>query len=262
MRHDKALILVGVVLLLGFSSKWAQGASVGLAQEKQGWDASVEYTALLNQDIKDQTSVKNHEIDQSSAVLAKVNYAFNENYSLYAKLGMADLETQLTVVSAGADRAPYKLEYDFGFAWGIGGKASYAIGESGLRVIGDLQYLQWDSSLSSLTVNGTKPGSISASDVTVSDFSLSGILAKEWGSFTPYLGVKLSKVIVDYGSVNHAGVTIGSTTFTGFTGDAESENNIGVITGAEYKVTDNFSLNVEGRFIDETAITGGAVYRF
>ena len=70
MRHDKALILVGVVLLLGMSSKWAQGASVGLAQEKQGWDASVEYTALLNQDIEDQTSVKNHEIDQSSAVLA------------------------------------------------------------------------------------------------------------------------------------------------------------------------------------------------
>ena len=261
MKHRKVLILVGMVLLLGVSGKWAEAASVGLTAEKQGWDASVEYSHVFDQEMKEQTSFKSSEIDQSQAVLAKVDYAFNENYSLYGKLGMADLETKLTGVS-GADRAPYKLDYGFGFAWGIGGKASYPIGQDGLRAILDLQYLRWESSLDSLTVNGTKPSSVSASDVAVSDLSLSGILAKGWGNFTPYLGVKLSRVIVDYGTVSHAGVTVGSTSFLGFTGDFESDNNIGMITGAEYKVTDNLSLNVEGRFIDETAVTGGLTYRF
>jgi len=41
-----------------------------------------------------------------------------------------------------------------------------------------------------------------------------------------------------------------------------SENNVGIIVGAEYDITEGVSLNVEGRFIDESAATGSLRYRF
>ena len=50
--------------------------------------------------------------------------------------------------------------------------------------------------------------------------------------------------------------------FLGFSGDVVSENNVGIIVGAEYDITEGVSLNVEGRFIDESASTGSLRYRF
>ena len=116
MKHRKALILTGMVLLLGVNGRWAEAASVGLAPEKQGVSASVEYTHIFDQDLEESSDTKGPAVEQSQAILTKVNYAFDEHYSLYAKIGTADLDGSLTGVS-GADRATYKLEYDFGFAF-------------------------------------------------------------------------------------------------------------------------------------------------
>ena len=266
MKQSNGVVsLIGLIGLLAVTTT-AGASSVGLPEKKTGFSASVEYGHVFDQDLEPTGAVKNIEIDESKSVLTKLSYDFNENYSLYAKLGTADLESKLIMTSAG-DNAPYTLDYDFGFAWGVGGKASYPIGESGLRAILDIQYVSWESSLDSMKVNNVSASSVSASDVSVSDLSLSGILAKEWTlgngrALTPYLGAKFSKVNVDYGTATHAGVVVGSTTFLGFVGDANSDDNVGIVTGVEYEITDSLSLNVEGRFIDETAATASLKYSF
>lgn len=265
----KQYLKVGAVVtgvLFSFFSGTARAASVGLAPTQPGPSVSVEYTHVFDQELEEQTTVKNLEIDESQALLARINYAFTEYHSLYVKMGMANLQSKLTTVS-GTNRLPYNLKYDFGFAWAVGGQVTFPIRESGVRAHFGFQYLRWESSVDSVRVNNAAASSLSASDATVSDVGISAIASKDLvlgngNTLTPYLGVKLSSVKVDYGTVRHAGVTVGSTTFLGFSGDVKSENHVGIIVGAEYDITEDISLNVEGRFIDETAATGSLRYRF
>lgn len=42
----------------------------------------------------------------------------------------------------------------------------------------------------------------------------------------------------------------------------KADNNVGVFIGSDYNITKNLSVNVEGRFIDETAMSIGATYKF
>jgi hypothetical protein len=48
----------------------------------------------------------------------------------------------------------------------------------------------------------------------------------------------------------------------GYKVDFENEDNFGIFTGADVIFNDVFSINCEGRFIDETAVTAGAKVRF
>lgn len=257
--------LVTAILIIGFD-RGVEATGVGLAPAKEGVGVSVDYSHIFDQKLENPADTAGASVDQSQAVLAKIHYAFDQKYSVYAKLGTADLEGSLTGIS-GADRATYKLDYDFGFAWGLGGKAIFELGATDYRAIFDLQYLRWESGFGSLTVNGASPSSLSASDATVDDFSLSTILAREWhlgdAVLTPYLGVKFSLVSVDYGTVSHDGVTVGGTTFLGFSQmDLDSEDNVGIIVGTRYDITGDLFLNLEGRFIDETAMTVALEYEF
>ncbi len=259
-------IMVAVMVSLFGTISLTRAASVGLNSEKKGLSTSVEYTHVFDQELDKDAGSVDSEIDKIDAVLAKLNYAFNEYVSLYTKLGSADIDVNLAFVK-GADRANYQLEHDFGFAWGGGIQASLPLGDSEWRSIFDLQYLRWDSEVNSVKVNNISASAVSSTDAEVTDLSLSALLAKKWtlsngGVLTPYAGVKLSHVVVDYGTLSHAGITVGSTTFSGFSGDISSENKVGAVMGTEYQLNDRWSLAVEGRLVDETAITGSAKYRF
>ena len=100
----------------------------------------------------------------------------------------------------------------------MGGQVGLPAGDSDVRIHFDFQYLRWESSVDSVHVSNVAASSLSASDATVSDVGISAIVSKDlvpgYGTtLTPYVGVKLSSVKVDYGTVRHAGVTVGGTTF-------------------------------------------------
>lgn len=68
----KITVMAGVlfVVCLGMG-KGVSAASVGLPADQKGLSASLEYTHVFNQDLEDQTSVKNLEIDKSDAILRR-----------------------------------------------------------------------------------------------------------------------------------------------------------------------------------------------
>jgi opacity protein-like surface antigen len=47
-----------------------------------------------------------------------------------------------------------------------------------------------------------------------------------------------------------------------FTIRFKTKNSVGPFVGLDYKFNDNLSLNLEGRFIDETAVSFSANYKF
>ena len=71
-------------------------------------------------------------------------------------------------------------------------------------------------------------------------------VAKDFGKFVPYAGVKYSDVQIEM----DGGETL------------NAENNVGVFVGADFKFNPTFSLNMEGRFIDETAMSLAAAFTF
>ena len=77
-------LAIGVLFSLFLGS--AKAASVGLAPTQAGPSVSVEYTHVFDQELEEQATVKNLEIDESQAVLVKLNYAFNDRVGLYAKM--------------------------------------------------------------------------------------------------------------------------------------------------------------------------------
>ncbi len=264
----------GIILFLLFfmMGGLSQAASVGLPVDTEGGEKhivfSVENSFIFDKDYESGNDTT--EIDGSNAVLLKAVYAFNDNYGIYGKVGTADLEVDLDVVGTTAtDVAEYDINYDYGIAWGLGFYTSYFWPYSGTKTTLDLQYYSWQSEFDSLTVSGNSPTITTSSDVEVEEWSLSLIFSKELefeaaneNKLTPYIGVRYSDGEIDYGTVTHSNVTIGSTIFSGFSGGMDSEDNFGVIVGLNGQFGKSWELSVEGRFVDETAVSASFSFKF
>ena len=119
----------------------------------------------------------------------------------------------------------------------------------------DFQYLEhskhvsgsvliYDVSDPTATITGNLNGKM-----TVKEWHIAPFIAKKLGNFTPYIGAKYSdlRMKLDYDDN-------GSDNF-------DAERHFGTFVGTNLNLG-KFSLNLEGRFIDETAITAGISCRF
>jgi hypothetical protein len=70
-------------------------------------------------------------------------------------------------------------------------------------------------------------------------------VTKELDRFIPYVGVKYSDAKLTSGEPKEV-----------------ADENVGVFVGTDFSITDSLVLNVEGRFVDETAVSFGVTYEF
>jgi opacity protein-like surface antigen len=71
------------------------------------------------------------------------------------------------------------------------------------------------------------------------------------GNFTPYLGAKYSDVRIK-SKVDEVDVKF----------KFKADDNVGAFVGISYKIMEKLKVNLEGRFIDETAMSFGLTYKF
>ena len=71
--------------------------------------------------------------------------------------------------------------------------------------------------------------------------------------FIPYVGVKYSDA---------AGDATATLNGTAYKIDFENDDNVGIFVGGDYLIDDSVMINLEGRFIDESALSAGATIRF
>lgn len=260
----KILMSIFLIFAMCLMSQLVYAASVGLAPENlfdvHKVSMGIEYDAVLERELK----TEDDEVYKSNAVLVNAAYGLTENYFLYGKLGISDLKFKHTAVS-GSDRAEYKIEYDYGPAWAIGTRAAYKIGDA-LRMDFDVQYFGATGDVNDMTVADTKATGLSTDRYLLTELSASAILGYDLfcydARFTPYTGVRLSRYHLDIGSLNHSGVTVGSTQFLGISGSENAEHSIGIIAGMNVKFEDSYYLNLESRFVDETAMSVAFIYGF
>jgi len=236
----------------------ASSSSIDTVVATQATDGSVKISGLINCKTK---------LENMYRTMVKASYGLLNNLDVYLKLGTAagqgknsysgsvdfldpySLNTGTASIGGGS-----KLKTSNAFAYGFGLKGKYDL-PHGWFVGADAQYLRHTNSYTSsgslmLTDNET-------SESVSSDFSSKGrLVIQEWQfapyiakkikNFTPYLGVKYSDFRVN---------DVGS-------GTSRAKNNFGVFGGLSYKLKDHISLNLEGRFIDETAMTCSIGYKF
>ena len=242
----KFLILSLIVCVSGISS--VNAASVGGKQPEQGKLAvGFEYNQIIEKDIESDPVIDDLGITNSSQYLTKIEYGLLGsdlfNWSVFTKLGIADMEGKAEDT---------KFPSDGECAWGLGSKLTYKLEACEVGV--EAQYF----SINGLsTSENFDPGD--NLDEEWKEWQVSLFVAKdlEFANFSlmPYLGVRYSDLQADM-EFYDAGLA------TTENYDVTADKNIGVFVGADIEITKNISVNVEGRFIDEKAVTAGLSYRF
>jgi len=191
------------------------------------------------------------ELDQGSEIeaqwyLAKVGVTLIEKIDVYGLLGTANLEPKKLTSSV------YDIESEYGVAWGLGAKVllyeTEEYGDGILRVSVDGNYRAYKPDID--TISGSTS---SSGEVDFAEWGASLGLSYTLDKITPYVGVKYSDVDLEI-----SGTNIGTLD----TLSINSDNVVGVFVGADYLFAENIALNLEGRFIDETAVNVGLKINF
>jgi len=268
-QEDKMrrLIFLGMVLFLCLPLV-AKAASIGGPETGGKGKVSVgldqdyifdrEFKTVIDSDT--QISFKS-KIDGLDRTMAKVSYGILDNLDAYVKLGVAGGKSKTTYGggSEGIDvSGSGKAKIGCGFAYGFGLKGTYNLPHDWFFVGADAQYLRHENDYkytSRLTM--TDP-TIPLSDsepfdwkgkFTVQEWHFAPYIAKTIKDFTPYFGVKYSDLRVKDSS-------------NGSSVNYRAKGNFGVFTGTDYKLGDHWKFNLEGRFIDETALSVSCTYKF
>lgn len=169
-------------------------------------------------------------------------------FSIIGKVGLADLNE----VKSKEGRA--KGKFDPGFGWGIGVRfETYLETIMGMKIGGEIQHVAF-----SPADYRESSGALIALDWRERQASF--YLRKQWNRLTPYIGVKYSELTIDY-------IVKGTTEqdvrlFRNRKGELVAKDHFGIFTGIDVIITDSISATLEGRFIDETAFSLIANYRF
>lgn len=192
------------------------------------------------------------EIDSINRTMVKGSYGLADGLDFYALLGASDFESTLPWTLSGGtnESGEYKFNGDYGVAYGGGMKAKMEL-ENNWIIGCDIQYLEHRNDFSG--TNSTSTDSL-VGDVTFREWHSASYVAKKIGNFVPYVGAKYSSVKTKY----KIKWEDGSTSTLKF----DSKNNVGVFLGTDWELNDTWSLNLEGRFVDETAISFSAGYKF
>jgi hypothetical protein len=168
-------------------------------------------------------------------------YFYNTSYGLYdwfsfdGKLGMGDAEFDT--------REAGKLDFGSGFSGGYGARFKiYNNQENGIKTIFGFHHISAHPPKE--TVNDVKYGAI------WDEWQFSLLASKAIGSLEPYLGVKTSQLFI----IRKDNVT----TKSAWNG---ARNHVGVFAGASIDLPKNWLLNIDGRFIDETALSAAISYK-
>jgi len=263
MKNHVILIMAGMVFV---TSVIAKAAGVG-SPETQGQGkitAAAEWSYVFHRGLEFQSATRppNHEndkpenfrIDGGNNVLGKIAYGVFDALDIYVKLGAADYNIKGDVVVGDTRTATENLSARAAFLYGGGIKLAYEIKDG--WIIGlDAQYLASDHKLdfSATTASGTVINAI-YDTCRIQAWHAAPYVARKIANFTPYAGGRYSDLRMKQEGPDDPKRWDNLRFKAGC--------NIGVFVGTDWNLGDHFKLNVEGSFIDETAMSACVAYRF
>lgn len=214
----------------------------------------------------------NYKVKDLGRTMLNVGYKFSDMLNVYGKVGITDGASMVDATNSGTwakmnhpsvpeNFGTYKTitkrDEDNVVAGAIGFKLSFPfVNDSMLNF--DTQYLTHKSNYNrsideSIYDNTGKLVSVysnyssiqNVGKVTVAEWHVAPYVSRTLGDFTYYVGMKYSDMKVKLEDEN---LTL------------SAKHNVGAFIGTEFKVCESWSLNLEGRFLDETAVSVGLSY--
>jgi hypothetical protein len=187
----------------------------------------------------------------------KIGVLIMDRFMPYAVLGAAEAKKQAFNIDGRKIR--WDTKYDF--IWAVGGTAMLyetkltGMGDGTLRIGVDGRYRQSHLKIDKIVRDDVEiAGSlVSESKYKLEQWQIALAASYQVDQFSPYVGVKYSAATGD------AKATIGTTPYKV---DFKNKNHVGLFLGGDLVVNDSFTANIEGRFIDETALSLSGVMRF
>lgn len=201
------------------------------------------FTLGPNEEIKDVV------IDKMYRTMVKTSYGLSDDFDIYLKLGIADLDAEENFYFNGECVAEGEHIGRNAFAYGFGFKGKHDLANDYLMGV-DLQWLRHKNKYTHTWVIIGGIEETYTGKATIEEWHIAPYVAKRIENYIPYIGVKYSDLKAKLKDN------------TGDQVELEADNNFGVFLGTDYTIDDNWSLNFETRFIDETAISFGGAYRF
>jgi hypothetical protein len=261
----KVLLIAAMLILISVSTSYAaptggtnpviDGSLVALA---------FEYDYVFDREIKS-SAINKGKVKEANTFYLKLSTKPADFLFLYATAGGTNFNIKSTLKS-GKDLTE---KYKTGFFTGGGVKVIYEFMPS-LKFALDNQLNWWRSDLDDINYDEAiteKSGHRSAWE-----YQLSGILSYtikwdkivhpvqgEWPAITPYFGLKYSYLKMSKSiSVKTASESVS------VPDTIRNKNRAGIICGADIDLSSlgGFMFNIEGRFLDETALSGALTYNF
>jgi len=276
-RHLKktlAAIVGGATLLTLASIKPVDAISVG-SPETQGkgkisvssdnsfiFDRKFKFKGAENIDPKPLEDVFGADIESGYQVMLKTSYGVLDNLDVYAKLGWADYKIDSIFQGTrptGTYSFPFIMNTDSNLAWGLGMKGKHELGNDWLLGC-DLQYMRSKHDVK-LTKKRTTEATGEFKSSVMQDWHAAFSLGKRIKNFLPYFGVRYSDARFETKGIEDQ-LVWGPGMDWIYNIKYKAKNNVGLFAGTDYKLGKNLSMNLEGRFIDETALTAGLTWKF
>ena len=260
----KMLLVTMAILLSTVSGFAAQTGGTHPIVDGSLVALALEYDYVLDRDLT-ASGVTSANLDDASACYLKLSAQPAKFMSLYAKIGGTNFNVESTL----ANGNELVEDYDAGLFIGGGVKVAFELMPN-VSVGIDNQFNWWKSDI------GDASYTTAVTEVTGDrsgwEYQLAGIISYEinwndvvnpvhgeWPRFSPYVGVKYSKFELD----NNVTVKSGGSELS-MPGTLTNDNKAGFIYGLDIVFDDveGFTFNLEGRLIDETAISGNINYNF
>lgn len=288
---NKAIIVsIALFLLLPVAS---YAASIGGAKTsgqgnfrttvdiELGFDRDLDIDSATQKDFQDGNLIQKNdwedgfkfedaEFSKMNRVMAKLSYGIIDTLDVYARVGIASYEGEMDLSSLEEPNG-YGSTEEFTFGdegtspvWGLGLKSAYDFGDNWL-VGADLQYLRQRGENTQIIKQKRTDDSYRnyyyTIETKVEEWHIAPYAGKKIGDFVAYAGVKYSDFNIK-SEWSTREKSSDSTFKNTRTVKLEADDNIGVFLGLDYELANRFSFNIEGRFIDETAMSLGATYHF
>lgn len=250
------ILTIAICIILGasvnlFAAPIGNPAKPVLEKGDTPFKVGVELDFVTERDLD--VSGEDVAIEKLNWHAAKISYVLADRVEPYVLLAAANAE--FSEKWSGVD---LKYETETAFAWGLGATVLLKEFDNGIRVGIDGRYRQAEPDIDKAILNGVSysPGDfgVSNSSAEYSEWQVALGISKELGQFVPYGGIKYNDVETSVKA------TISGTTYK--TDDTNSDGVFGIFVGCDFVPTENFSIGVEGRFIDETAFTVSSTLRF
>ena len=213
--------------------------------------------------------VTNAKFETSEWSMVRFGYRMFDRVEPYVRLGWAHLKAGWTDNSSGTK---VELSTKSGFGWGFGIKALiYEFKNPKIKIIGDGSYRTADVDAE----NGYFDGNKTAINIPSSRFVIREWQAALLAATEIDLGAMLSKAealkgykLSPYGGITYSEISgrlrLVSADGTVYHPDnIKSDKNVGIVVGCDLLLPEDYaSFNLEGRFIDETAVSAGLAMLF